>query len=64
MFRVKIKRTRCVIKANFIPFDELLLKLKDDMLNSAGDLEFEKAAILRDQMIEVERKIKLLERKK
>jgi excinuclease ABC subunit B len=37
-------------------------RLRDDMLKSADDLEFEKAAILRDQMLDIEKKIELLEK--
>ncbi len=39
-------------------------QLKEEMLHAAGELEFEKAAVLRDQMISVNRKISLLQRKK
>ncbi|MDY6968916.1 MAG: excinuclease ABC subunit UvrB [Spirochaetota bacterium] len=39
-------------------------KLKEDMLKAAENLEFEKAAALRDQMLETERKIKLKEKLK
>jgi excinuclease ABC subunit B len=42
----------------------LKTKLKEDMLQAAEEMEFERAAILRDQMIEVNKKIVLLERKK
>jgi excinuclease ABC subunit B len=42
----------------------LKTRLKEDMLQAAEEMEFEKAAILRDQMIEVNKKIVLLERKK
>ena len=36
--------------------------LKENMLNAAEALDFEKAAVLRDQMIETENKLKLIER--
>ncbi|PKL41112.1 MAG: excinuclease ABC subunit B [Spirochaetae bacterium HGW-Spirochaetae-1] len=39
-------------------------RLKDDMLQSADNLEFEKAAALRDQMQDIENKISLLEKVK
>jgi excinuclease ABC subunit B len=38
--------------------------LKENMLKAAETLDFEKAAVLRDQMIETENKIKLFERTK
>ncbi|MFH0975674.1 MAG: excinuclease ABC subunit UvrB [Spirochaetota bacterium] len=38
--------------------------LKENMLKAAENLDFEKAAVLRDQMIETENKITLLERTK
>jgi excinuclease ABC subunit B len=38
--------------------------VREDMLKAAGSLEFEKAAILRDQMMEIEKKIGLLEKSK
>ncbi|MFW5861391.1 MAG: excinuclease ABC subunit UvrB [Spirochaetota bacterium] len=43
---------------------ELHARLKEDMLQSASNLEFEKAAVLRDEMVELEKKIRLLEKKK
>jgi excinuclease ABC subunit B len=43
---------------------KLCARLRDDMLKAAGDLEFEKAAVLRDQMVDIEKKIKLLEKTK
>jgi len=39
-------------------------KLKNEMLEAADNLEFEKAAVLRDQMADIEKKIDLLKRKK
>lgn len=39
-------------------------RLKDEMLEAADNLEFEKAAVLRDQMADIEKKIDLLKRKK
>jgi excinuclease ABC subunit B len=43
---------------------KLSARLKEDMLKAAGDLEFEKAAVLRDQMTDIDKKIKLLEKAK
>ena len=37
-------------------------RLREDMLRAADDLEFEKAAIMRDQMLDIEKKITLLEK--
>jgi excinuclease ABC subunit B len=39
-------------------------KIRDGMLAAAEDLEFEKAAVLRDQMMEMEKKLSLLEKAK
>ncbi len=39
-------------------------KLREEMLEAADNLEFEKAAALRDQMIDIERKIEVLKKKK
>ncbi len=41
---------------------ELRDRLRQDMLKAADDLEFEKAAVLRDQMIDIEKKLELLEK--
>lgn len=38
--------------------------IRNDMLDAADNLEFEKAALLRDQMLELEKKIELLEKVK
>jgi excinuclease ABC subunit B len=38
--------------------------LREEMLKAADDLEFEKAAILRDQMLDIEKKLSLLEKSK
>jgi excinuclease ABC subunit B len=43
---------------------ELRDRLRQDMLKAADDLEFEKAAVLRDQMLDIEKKIDLLEKVK
>jgi excinuclease ABC subunit B len=43
---------------------ELLESIRADMLAAADALEFEKAAVLRDQMLEMEKKISLLEKAK
>ncbi len=50
--------------ANLDQQKELRDRLKEDMGNAAENLEFEKAAALRDQMIDVEKKISLLEKVK
>jgi excinuclease ABC subunit B len=39
-------------------------RMRKDMLRAADDLEFEKAALLRDQMLDIEKKIDLLEKVK
>lgn len=49
---------------NLKELKELNIKVKQDMLEAADNLEFERAAILRDQMSEIEKKIKILERTK
>ncbi len=41
---------------------ELLGRLRQDMLAAADNLDFEKAAILRDEMLEVERKLSIQEK--
>ena len=47
---------------NILKLKEACDRLRDDMLKSADELEFEKAAILRDQMLDIEKKIELLEK--
>jgi len=42
----------------------LIKNLKEQMLQSAGELDFEKAALYRDQMKEIEKKKKILEKTK
>jgi excinuclease ABC subunit B len=37
-------------------------RLREEMLNAADNLEFEKAAIMRDQMLDIEKKLELLEK--
>ena len=44
--------------------EELRNVLKDQMLDAADNLEFEKAAAIRDQMIDIEKKIEVLRKKK
>ncbi|MCL1833701.1 MAG: excinuclease ABC subunit UvrB [Leptospirales bacterium] len=44
--------------------EEIGGNLRQQMLNAADNLEFEKAALLRDQMIDIENKIDLLKKKK
>src|SRR4030043_768733 len=39
-------------------------RLREEMLKAADNLEFEKAAVLRDQMLDIEKKIELLEKVK
>ena len=39
-------------------------KLREEMISAADALDFEKAALLRDQMMEIERKIELLKKSK
>jgi excinuclease ABC subunit B len=39
-------------------------RIREDMLATADNLEFEKAAILRDQMLDIEKKIEILEKAK
>jgi len=43
---------------------ELIDKIREEMLAAAEALEFEKAAVLRDQMMEMEKKLALLEKAK
>ena len=47
-------------KNNVDDLKEFKDRLKEDMLKAADDLEFERAAVLRDQMADVEKKISLL----
>ena len=44
--------------------EDLRLLLKEQMLAAADNLEFEKAAAIRDQMIDIENKIEILKKKK
>jgi excinuclease ABC subunit B len=44
--------------------EDLRLVLKDQMLEAADNLEFEKAAAIRDQMIDIENKIQILKKNK
>lgn len=44
--------------------EELRFQLKEQMLAAADNLEFEKAAALRDQMMDIENKIEILKKKK
>lgn len=60
-----IAEYRSMYKTNTISeLKSLKTRLKEDMLRAAEEMEFEKAAILRDQMVEVNKKIVLLGRKK
>lgn len=47
---------------NLKELEELKLVLKDQMLEAADNLEFEKAAVIRDQMIDIENKIDVLKK--
>ncbi|MCL1865748.1 MAG: excinuclease ABC subunit UvrB [Spirochaetes bacterium] len=49
---------------NIKELEEIKLSLKKHMLDAADNLEFEKAALLRDQMIDIENKIVILKKKK
>jgi len=49
---------------NLRSLKEIVEKLREQMLAAAQSLEFEKAAVLRDQMLDVEKKINLLEKSK
>ncbi|MCL2154233.1 MAG: excinuclease ABC subunit UvrB [Leptospirales bacterium] len=49
---------------NIKDLEEIKLSLKQQMLDAADNLEFEKAAILRDQMIDVENKMDVLRKRK
>ncbi len=42
--------------------ESLRSRLKEDMLAAAGEMEFEKAAALRDQMVDVEKRLNLLKK--
>ncbi len=42
--------------------EALRSRLKEDMLAAAGEMEFEKAAALRDQMVDVEKRLNLLKK--
>lgn len=50
--------------SNLATLKGLVETIRADMLEAASDLEFEKAAVLRDQMMEAEKKISLLEKAK
>ena len=49
---------------NLKDLEELKIVLKDQMLDAADNLEFERAAAIRDQMIDVENKIEILRKNK
>jgi excinuclease ABC subunit B len=49
---------------NIKELKKIMEELRDDMLAAADNLEFEKAALLRDQMLEIEKKLELLEKVK
>ncbi len=49
---------------NLKELDELRVVLKEQMLEAADNLEFEKAAAIRDQMIDIENKIEVLRKNK
>ncbi|HNU90248.1 MAG TPA: excinuclease ABC subunit UvrB [Spirochaetota bacterium] len=50
--------------SNLATLKDLVETIRADMLEAASNLEFEKAAVLRDQMLEAEKKISLLEKVK
>ena len=50
--------------SNKATLKELIETIRADMLSAASNLEFEKAAVLRDQMMEAEKKLSLLEKAK
>ncbi len=49
---------------NLKELEELKVVLKEQMLEAADNLEFEKAAAMRDQMIDIENKISILKKNK
>jgi len=49
---------------NLKELEELRVVLKDQMLEAADNLEFERAAAIRDQMIDIEKKIEVLRKNK
>jgi len=49
---------------NLKELEELRLTLKDQMLEAADNLEFERAAAIRDQMIDIEKKVEVLKKNK
>jgi excinuclease ABC subunit B len=49
---------------NIIELEEIKKGLKQQMLDAADNLEFERAALLRDQMIDIDNKIDILKKKK
>lgn len=49
-------------KGNVSELKNLRETLRNDMLDAADNLEFEKAALLRDQMLELEKRIELLDK--
>jgi len=49
---------------NVLKLKEARDRIREDMLAAADNLEFEKAAILRDQMLDIEKKIEILEKAK
>lgn len=52
-------------RKNSIPdLEEIKTKLKDEMIAAADNLEFERAAALRDQMIDIENKLSVLKKNK
>jgi len=49
---------------NLKELEDLRLTLKDQMLEAADNLEFERAAAIRDQMIDIEKKVEVLKKNK
>ena len=60
------KRAQEAIHLSDIEYDrtELLAELEKEMFAAAEALEFEKAAVLRDQMVELEKRFELMEKVK
>jgi excinuclease ABC subunit B len=50
-------------KSSIPDLEDIKTKLKDEMILAADNLEFERAALLRDQMIDIENKISILKKK-
>jgi excinuclease UvrABC helicase subunit UvrB len=51
-------------KDNVADLEALQDRLRNDMLQAADNLEFERAATLRDQMLDIEKKLELVKKVK